>query len=86
LQPVWSNSDWRLYEVTDHTPIVAAPAELVEQGADFVIVRTPHPATVTIRYRFTDHLTISGGATATPDDRGWIVADLPAAGQYRLAV
>jgi len=86
LQQVWANADWKLYEVTDYTPIVAAPAELVQQGADFVVVQTPHPATVTVKYRFTDHLTITGGATVTPDDRGWIVAHLPAAGQYRLTV
>ena len=86
LRPVWSNDDWRLFEVDRYTPIVELPAELVEQGTDSLVVRTDRPATVTIRYRHSEYLTIDGSACVEPDDQGWIVAHLPAAGEYRLTV
>ena len=86
LRPVWFNDDWRLFEVRDYVPIVDPPGELVEQGADFLVVRTERAATVTIRYRYSEYLTVTGSACVTPDPAGWIVAELPAAGEYRLAV
>jgi hypothetical protein len=86
LTLVWSNDDWRLFEIDDYVPIVEAPAELIVQGTDSLIVRTPRQSTVTIRYRYTDYLTITGAACVAPDGHGWIVAELPAAGEYRLAV
>jgi hypothetical protein len=46
---------------------------------------------VTIRYRYTEHLTISGstisGSACVADDgSGWIAAELPAPGEYQLTV
>jgi hypothetical protein len=86
LRPVWFNDDWRLFEVRDYAAIVDQPGELIEQGADFLVVRTERAATVTIRYRYSEYLTITGSACVTADPAGWIVAELPAAGEYRLAV
>ena len=86
LRPVWANGDWSLYEITDFVPIVEPPAELIAQETDSIVVRTPWPATVTIRYRYTEHWTITGAACLAPDRDGWIVAELPAAGEYHLAV
>jgi hypothetical protein len=86
LRPVWSNADWQLFEVEDYTPIVGAPAEFVGHDPDSVTIRTPRAATVTIKYRYTERLTISGDARVEPDGRGWIVARLPAAGEYRLSM
>ena len=86
LRPVWSNDDWRLFEVDRYTPIVERPAELVEQGTDSLVVHTDRPATVTIRYRYSEYLTVDGSACVEPDEQGWIVAHLPAAGEYRLTV
>ena len=86
LRPVWFNDDWRLFEVRDYVPIVDPPAELVEQGTDYLMLRTERAATVTIRYRYSEYLTVTGAACVRPDPAGWIVADLPAAGEYRLAV
>jgi hypothetical protein len=86
LHPVWSNEHWRLFEVVDYVPIVDPPAQLVEQAPDSLLVSSARPATVTIRYRYDEHLTISGSACVEPDDGGWIVAHLPTAGQYLLTV
>lgn len=86
LSPVWSNEHWRLFEVVDYVPIVDPPAQLVEQDPDSLLVSSPRPATVTIRYRYDEHQTISGSACVEPDGAGWTVAHLPAAGLYRLTV
>jgi hypothetical protein len=86
LRPVWGDDEWRLYEVVDYRPIVDPPAVLVEQGPDTVVVETPRPATVTVRYRFTDHLTIGGSACVEEGDDGWIIAHLPAAGVFEIGV
>lgn len=86
LRPIWFNDDWRLFEVRDYAPIVDRPVELVEQGPDSILVRTETPATVTIRYRYSEYLTATGSACVAPDDSGWIVAEFPARGEYRLSV
>jgi hypothetical protein len=86
LRPVWFNADWRLFEVGDYTPIVGTPAALVEQAADYLVIRTERAATVTIRYHYTEYLTATGGACVVPDGEGWIVATLPRPGEYRLSV
>jgi hypothetical protein len=86
LREVWSNDHWRLFEIVGYAPIVEAPAELLEQGTDSLLVRVDRAATVTLRYRYSEYLTIDGGACVEPDQDGWIVAELPAAGEYRLAV
>ena len=75
-----------MFEVRDYVPIIDPPAELVEQGTDYLMVRTERAATVTIRYRYSEYLTVTGAAGVTTDPAGWIVADLPAVGEYRLAV
>jgi hypothetical protein len=86
LRPVWSNEHWRLFEVADYVPIVDPPARLVEQAPDTVVVRTARPGTVTIRYRYDEHLSISGSGCVEADESGWIVAHLPTPGAYRLTV
>jgi hypothetical protein len=86
LRPIWFNDDWRLFEVRDYQPIVDPPAELIEQGADYLLVRIERAATVTIRYRYSEYLTVTGSACVAPDTTGWIVADFASAGEYRLSV
>lgn len=85
LDRVWSNGDWALYEVTDYQPIVDAPAELVTQSADSVVLSTPEPTVVTIRYEYSDELAISGSACLIPHEHdGWMTAVFPAAGRYEI--
>ena len=53
---------------------------------DYIVVRTEEAANVTVRYRYTEYLTATGGACVAPDADGWIVATLPRPGEYRLTV
>ncbi|MGC5331126.1 hypothetical protein [Micromonospora sp. DT62] len=83
LTPVWSDPHWRVWAVTDPTPIVEAPAELVAHDGASVTFRAPEAGTVPVRVRHSRWLTASGGATvAAAGD--WTVVTVPRAGQYRL--
>ncbi|SCL67819.1 hypothetical protein [Micromonospora peucetia] len=83
LTPVWSGPHWRVWAVTDPTPIVGAPAELVAQDGASVTFRAPAAGTVPVRVRHNRWLTASGGATVAADG-GWTAVTVPRAGQYRL--
>ncbi len=86
LDLVWSNPDWRLYEVLDFQPIVDRPATLESQTPDEIVLTTETPAVVTIRYEYSEDMSISNGACLVPRDDGYMTAHLPAAGTYTLRV
>jgi hypothetical protein len=83
LTEVWSDPHWRLYAVTDPTPLVGAPAELVRAGGASVTFRTSDAGPVPVRVRHSRWLTASGGATVTADG-DWTVVTVPGAGTYTL--
>lgn len=86
LDLVWWNDDWRLYEVIDFVPIVDRPAMLESQSPDEIVLSTKAPATVTVRYEYSEDMSISGGACLLPRDDGYMTAHLPSAGTYTLRV
>lgn len=49
LSLVWSNPDWRLYQVADPTPLVSAPARVVSFDAGGVVLTTPRAGRVLVR-------------------------------------
>lgn len=83
LTEVWSDRHWRLYAVTDPTPLVAAPGVLVRQDAATLTLRTPTAAQVLIRIRHTRWLTASPPATITPDGP-WTLLTVPTPGTWTL--
>jgi hypothetical protein len=84
LEPVWSNVDWVLYEVVGYQPIVDPPAMLVAERPDAIVLTTPGPATVTVRYTATEGAGISPAGCVAVDDE-WMRLTLPAAGTYTIA-
>ncbi|MGC1214969.1 MAG: hypothetical protein WA890_27380 [Micromonospora sp.] len=83
LTEVWSDPHWRLYAVTDPTPLVAAPGELVRQDGASVTFRASGAGPVPVRVRYSRWLGASGGATVAPDG-DWTVVTVPRAGTYTL--
>ncbi|MEU6023668.1 hypothetical protein [Micromonospora sp. NPDC047134] len=83
LTEVWSDRHWRLYAVTDPTPLVGAPGELLRTDGASVTFRTTGAATVPVRVRHSRWLTASGGAIVTADG-DWTAVRLPRAGTYTL--
>ncbi|WP_431727561.1 hypothetical protein [Verrucosispora sp. TAA-831] len=83
LTEVWSDEHWRLYAVTDPTPLVGAPAELVHASGASVTFRTSDAGTVPVRVRHSRWLTASGGATVSTHG-DWTAVTVPRAGTYTL--
>lgn len=87
LERVWSNRHWKLFEVVDYVPLVDPPAELVRQDVDTLVLFSEAAGVVTLRYRFSDQLTIDNGACLRPrEDDEWTEVFLPAAGEYTVTV
>ncbi|MET8529114.1 hypothetical protein [Micromonospora sp. NPDC005172] len=83
LTPAWSGPHWRVWAVTDPTPLVAAPAELVRADGAAVTFRAPTAGPVAIRVRHSRWLAASGGATVAADG-DWTTVTVPRAGEYTL--
>ncbi|WP_431925776.1 hypothetical protein [Micromonospora wenchangensis] len=83
LTEVWSDRHWRLYAVTDPTPLVAAPGVLVRQDGARLTFRTTAAGQVPVRVRHSPWLTVSPDATVTPDGP-WTLVTVPHAGTWTL--
>ncbi|MDG4796419.1 hypothetical protein [Micromonospora sp. WMMD1082] len=83
LTEVWSEHRWRLYAVTDPTPLVSAPGELLHADGASITFRTAGAATVPVRVRHSRWLAASGGATVSADG-DWTTVTVPRAGTYTL--
>lgn len=90
LTPIWRDKTWVLYRVQDPTPIVPAPAELVQATQRALTIKIPCACTVPIRVRYSSFLTVTDvktgrvGVTAN-DLTGWTTVTTPTPGTYRLA-
>jgi hypothetical protein len=81
----WRNDNWVLYEVLDYQPIVDAPARLVAERVDAIVVSTPEPATVVARYEVVDGVSIAPDGCVLDAD-GAMLLELPEAGTYTITV
>lgn len=83
LTPIWSDSHWRLYAVTDPRPIVPAPATMVGQTAAGVTFDVPAATDLTVRVHYYRWLKATGGASVRPEGE-WTSIHVPAPGRYTL--
>ncbi|MFC0096769.1 hypothetical protein ACFFKH_04420 [Micromonospora marina] len=83
LTEVWYDRHWKLYAVTEPTPLVGAPGELIRQDGASITFRAPAAGPIPIRVRHTRWLTASGGAAVTPNGT-WTTVTVPQAGTYTL--
>ncbi|MFF2571586.1 MFS transporter [Streptomyces sp. NPDC058084] len=71
LKQVWSDANWRLYEVTDPTPLADAPAEVQRAEANEVVLRLDRPARIKIRVPYSPWLALldeNGGKIEPPQE------------------
>lgn len=89
LQLIWSSPDWRLYRVTDPTPL-ATGATVTEVGPSSVTFRTAGPAAVTVRMRWSPYMQVVDAGTRNQvpacieRSSDWVKIYLPAGGEYSL--
>ena len=84
LREVWRDRVWRLYEVVDPAPLVAAPGRLVASAAGGVTLAVDAPGEVLVRVRWSRWLTADGAARLGRQGP-WTVLHAPKAGRYTVS-
>jgi hypothetical protein len=75
LQPVWSNSEWRLFAVEGATGLVDPPAEVVRLEADWFDLRIPRPANFKLRIHFSPYWKVSGEGVCLREWGSWTLVE-----------
>ncbi|HEX3898082.1 MAG TPA: hypothetical protein VHW74_02845 [Mycobacteriales bacterium] len=83
LNQIWSNANWRLYEVDDPTPLASAPATVVSQEDTGVTVHVPLPGRYRLRLIWSPYFVVSG-ASVSRGGHNQVVLSAPQAGTYRV--
>jgi hypothetical protein len=86
LHPVWSDAHWLLFKVSAPTPIIAAPARIIDADQAELVITTPQAGRLPIRVHWSRFLHVDGpaGARLSTDAAGWTVLDAPRPGQYTI--
>ncbi|MEV5691354.1 hypothetical protein [Micromonospora globbae] len=84
LREVARPGRWRLYEVVDPAPLVAAPATLVESTPAGVRFTAAAPGDVLVRVPWSRWLSLEGGGCAGPGPDGWTTVRVDVPGPYTL--
>jgi hypothetical protein len=85
LRLVWRSRHWRVYAVTDATPIVQG-ATLRALGPDSLTIDARAPGSVYVRVRFTPYWALSGGSGCVEPDGDFTRLILHRAGEVRLVI
>jgi hypothetical protein len=85
LRLVWRSRHWRVYAVSDPTPIVTGAA-LRALGPDSLTIAAPGRTRVELRVRFTPYWALSGGAGCVAPDGDFTQVTLRRAGSVRLVI
>lgn len=88
LDQIWEHGSWRLYRVTDATPLAAPPAVVQQAGPAALTVQVPSAGPVHLLLPWSPWLGIAGdqgdasGCLAEQGD--WTVLYAPSPGTYRI--
>jgi hypothetical protein len=81
LREVFTSAHWRIYAVSDATPIVAGPASLRALGHDWFSLYARAPGLLLVRVRYSRYLGIAAGAGCVRSGQdGWTVVRVRAPG------
>jgi hypothetical protein len=90
LTQVWSSADWVLYRVSNPTPIIAAPQQVLAYTQAKLTIRTECACRFSVRIRYSKYLRASaaeggtGQATLTDDGYGYTSMTTTTPGDYVL--
>ncbi|WP_140158121.1 hypothetical protein [Micromonospora sp. NBS 11-29] len=86
LREVWRDANWRLYEVSDPTPLVAAPGALVASDQARVRFTVDRAGDVPVRVRWSRWLSLAGpGGCLRPGPDGWTEVRVRAPGEFAIS-
>jgi len=90
LHRIWQSVDWQLFRVVNPTPIIEAPATVLERGQARLTVNIPCTCSIFVRLRYSKFLkaTMPGGsgvlAKVSNDGSGWTLITTTTPGRYYL--
>jgi hypothetical protein len=84
LRLVLRTRHWRVYAVSNPTPIVQGPATLIGLDASSLTLRASRAGTVLVRVRFTPYWALGTGSGCVAPDRAFTALRLRAPGTIRL--
>jgi hypothetical protein len=93
LTLVWRSTHWRLYQVDGSSGIVAAPAHLLSDDGDRIVISAPTAGSVLVRVRYSPDWELAAGrgcVAAAPTGAGnhltesWIRVQVPVAERFTL--
>ena len=85
LRQVWSDANWKLYEVKNPTQLADPPATVERAGADQLDINVPSGGWVLVRVPWSPWLGVRGGAPGCLTQAGdWTRLFAPVPGRYRL--
>jgi hypothetical protein len=84
LRPVFRARHWKVYEVSDATPIVTGAATLTALGPDSLTLEVTRPGTAYVRVRFTPYWALSGGPGCVAPSGDFTTLTLRRPGTVRL--
>jgi hypothetical protein len=84
LHAVFRSRGWRVYQVSDATPIVQGPATLQTLGPGSLTMRARRPGTVIVHLRFTPYWTLAQGSGCVAPDGDVTRLTLRRAGEVKL--
>ena len=86
LDLVWSNDHWQLYQVQGSPELVSGPARLEKMAADRVRLDVFGFGAITIRMRWTSHLTVMHGhGCLSQSPEGWTMLEPLRTGRFVLS-
>ncbi len=70
LKPLWQSANWKVYEVTDHRPMVSGPGDLVSLGRDRFTLQAHRARPMTVRVRWTSFFVLTEGSACLARAKG----------------
>ena len=77
-------AEWRIYEVTDATPIALGSAVLTALGPDSLTLRASGPGSVFVRVRWSPYWALAAGSGCVAPDGDFTRLTLRQAGKVRI--
>jgi hypothetical protein len=87
LHEIWKSKNWRLFAVSDPTPLASPPGVLAGVGTDSLTLYAPRPGTYTVRLRFTPYWALSEGSGCVARAPGeWTEVQARRAGRFHVVI
>ncbi|HEX5983393.1 MAG TPA: hypothetical protein VFY69_04225 [Solirubrobacterales bacterium] len=84
LDPVWSNSDWRLFAVRGATGLVDHPARVTSLGPDWFNLSVPKASNFRLRIHFSPYWKVTGAGVCLRAQGPWTLVEATRPGRIHV--